>query len=83
MERQQAVFVDSIHTARIGEEVFVPGCRDNPRLGCLHMHWRWGSNLIPIFPGPNTDPLVDPITQIRLPESQRGIRTLSRAKQLI
>ena len=64
--------VDSIHTARVGEEVFVPGCRDNPRLGCLHMHWRWGNNLVPILPGPNTDPLVDPITQIRLPENQRG-----------
>jgi hypothetical protein len=46
---------DNFHNAHLGQEVFLPGCR-NSNGDCLHMHLRWGDMT------PTIDPLVFPIT---------------------
>ena len=60
---------DNIHTAHVGQKVFIPGCRATA-FDCIHMHWRWSdSHTGPI---PNVDVLVEPSNDSPISESFRS-----------
>jgi hypothetical protein len=57
--------IDNIHTAHVGQEVRIPGCRSTT-YDCVHMHWRW-SDIKASVAAPSTfgnfvDPEVEPST---------------------
>jgi hypothetical protein len=63
--------IDNIHTAHIGDSVFIPGCRFGTQFDCYHMHWRWGDT--PSCLIACVDPMVEPSKDnIHFPNSLRG-----------
>jgi len=57
---------DTIHNAHLGQPLYLPGCRTSD-FDCLHMHWRWADMT------PDVDPMVDTITDGRIPSHYEGL----------